>query len=72
MSFNLGIWLCTLGGYTRFVHYIGLRCHLQVVLAVAHGKGARESVSSATDFDDSYRYEDIKRVCFLALALLSF
>jgi hypothetical protein len=31
------------------------------VLAAAQGKGSRDSVSSATDFDESYRYEDIKR-----------
>lgn len=35
--------------------------HLQV-LAAAQGKGSRDSVSSATDFEESYRYEDIKRV----------
>lgn len=37
--------------------------YLQVLVA-AQGKGSRDSVSSATDFDDSYRYEDIKRVNF--------
>ncbi|XP_024377873.1 phosphatidylinositol/phosphatidylcholine transfer protein SFH12 isoform X1 [Physcomitrium patens] len=34
---------------------------LKVVLAAAQGKGARDSVSSATDFADSCRFEDIKR-----------
>lgn len=48
--------------HTQLIVAAQLCCNLQVVLAAAQGKGARDSVSSATDFADSCRFEDIKRV----------